>query len=209
MKHLPSGLFALAAAGIAACVPFSAALAQAPAANPAPQTKAEKDVKSPIVTMRTDKGIIKIKLYPDVTPNTVNSFLTLVNKGFYNGLTFHRVEPGFVIQGGDPQGTGRGGPGYEIKNEDNKKLKHNVGAVAMANAGPDTAGSQFYIVISKPADFLDAKDDRGISKYTIFGQVISGQDVAEHIAVGDKMTSVSAQLPKGFKVKPPVTTKAN
>ena len=206
MKHLLK--FGVPLAVFAAAFPLSLAQAQAPAAPAMQKAKMAKDVKSPVVTMETTKGTIKIKMYPDVTPNTVNNFLTLVNKGFYNGVVFHRVEPGFVIQGGDPQGTGRGGPGYEIKNEDNKKLKHNVGAVAMANAGPDTAGSQFYIVIGNPAYPLDAKDERGISKYTIFGQVISGQDVAEKIAVGDKMTKVSAQLPKGFKVKPPVTTGA-
>ena len=149
--------------------------------------------KSQIVTIDTEKGPIKIKLFPEVTPITVANFLKLVNKGFYNGLTFHRVEPNFVVQGGDPAGNGSGGPGWKIKNEDNKKLKHNRGAVAMANAGPDTAGSQFYIVIGQPAPHLDAKDERGISKYTIFGQVIKGQDIAEKLAVGDKMLKVSVQ----------------
>ena len=153
--------------------------------------------KSQIVSIQTTKGTIKIKLFPEVTPFTVANFLKLVKKGFYNGLTFHRVEPHFVIQGGDPEGNGSGGPGWTIKNEDNKKLRHNRGAVAMANAGPDTAGSQFYIVISddpkKPATFLDEKDARGISKYTIFGQVIKGQEIAEKIAKGDKMIKVSVQ----------------
>jgi cyclophilin family peptidyl-prolyl cis-trans isomerase len=149
--------------------------------------------KNPIATITTDKGVIKIRLYPQEAPLTVANFVKLANKGFYNGLKFHRVEPGFVIQGGDPKGDGTGGPGWTIKNENNKKLKHNVGALAMANAGPDTAGSQFYIVITKPAPFLDEKDERGISKYTIFGQVIAGQNVAEKIAVGDKMTKVTVQ----------------
>ena len=149
--------------------------------------------KNPIVVVETTKGVIKIKLYPEITPITVANFLKLVNKGFYNGLTFHRVEPNFVIQGGDPQGNGQGGPGWQIKNEDNRVLKHNRGAVAMANAGPDTAGSQFYIVIGKPAPHLDGKDERGISKYSIFGQVIKGQAAAEKIAVGDKMTKVYVQ----------------
>lgn len=147
--------------------------------------------KNPIVTITTPKGVIKVKLYPAEAPITVANFVKLIKSKFYNGLAFHRVEPGFVIQGGDPNGNGTGGPGWKIKNENNKKLKHNRGAVAMANAGPDTAGSQFYIVISKPAPFLDEKDERGISKYTIFGQVISGQNVAEKIAVGDKMTKVT------------------
>ncbi len=147
--------------------------------------------KNPIATIETPKGKIRIKLYPDEAPITVANFIKLIKKGFYNGLTFHRVEPGFVIQGGDPAGNGSGGPGWEIKNENNKKLKHNRGAVAMANAGPDTAGSQFYVVITKPAPFLDEKDGRGISKYTIFGQVIEGQNIAEKIGVGDKMTKVT------------------
>ncbi len=147
--------------------------------------------KNPIATIETPRGKIRIKLYPDEAPITVANFIKLIKKGFYNGLTFHRVEPGFVIQGGDPAGNGSGGPGWEIKNENNKKLKHNRGAVAMANAGPDTAGSQFYVVITKPAPFLDEKDGRGISKYTIFGQVIEGQNIAEKIGVGDKMTKVT------------------
>jgi peptidyl-prolyl cis-trans isomerase B (cyclophilin B) len=162
------------------------------------QTKpaAAKSAKAPIAVIETVKGTIKVRLYPEVTPKTVENFIKLAKKGFYNGLTFHRVEPGFVVQGGDPKGNGSGGPGYEIKNEDNKMLKHNRGAVAMANAGPDTAGSQFYFVINKPAPHLDEKDERGISKYTIFGQIISGQDVAEKIAVGDKMTKVTIIEPK-------------
>jgi len=149
---------------------------------------------SPVATIVTDKGTIKIKLYPGEAPNTVANFAKLARNGFYNGTTFHRVEPDFVVQGGDPlsktlkQGDpriGSGGPGYEIKNEENKTLRHNVGAVAMANAGRDTAGSQFYIVIGKPAPHLDN------GNYTIFGQVISGQNVAEKIAPGDKMRRVT------------------
>ena len=140
---------------------------------------------NPIATIVTNKGTIRVRLYPEEAPNTVANFVKLARKGFYNGLTFHRVEPGFVIQGGDPNGNGTGGPGYSIKNEPNKILKHNVGAVAMANAGRDTAGSQFYIVIGKPAPHLDN------GNYTIFGQVIQGQQVAEKIQVGDKMTRVT------------------
>jgi peptidyl-prolyl cis-trans isomerase B (cyclophilin B) len=151
-----------------------------PAAKPAPKAAA-----NPIATVETVKGTIKVKLYPQEAPNTVANFISLARKGFYNGLVFHRVEPGFVIQGGDPEGNGRGGPGYSIKNEPNKLLKHNRGAVAMANAGRDTAGSQFYIVIEKPAPHLDSGD------YTIFGQVISGQEAAEKIQVGDKITKVT------------------
>ncbi|MES2461511.1 MAG: peptidylprolyl isomerase [Armatimonadota bacterium] len=138
----------------------------------------------PVATIETVKGTIKVRLYPNEAPNTVANFIGLARKGFYNGLNFHRVEPGFVIQGGDPKGNGSGGPGYAIKNEANK-LKHNRGALAMANAGRDTAGSQFYIVIEKPAPHLDSGD------YTVFGQVISGQEAAEKIQVGDKITKVT------------------
>ena len=152
-------------------------------------------VPHPIVTLQTAKGTILIKLFPEEAPLTCQNFIKLIHKKFYDGLLFHRVEPGFVIQGGDPAGNGGGGPGYKIKNESNKLLKHNRGAVAMANAGRDTAGSQFYIVITKPAPHLDEKEADGVSKYTIFGQVISGQDVAEKIQKGDKMTKITVKLP--------------
>lgn len=190
-------------AAIAALMFAGSASAQGttPPATPPTTTTPEaakqetKPVTRPTVTIETAKGKIVIELYPEDAPITVQNFVTLTKKGFYNGLTFHRVEPGFVIQGGDPSGNGTGGPGYSIKNENNKVLKHDVGAVAMANAGRDTAGSQFYIVITKPASFLDAKDPDGVNKYTLFGKVVSGQDVAEKIAVGDKMTKVSVVEP--------------
>jgi peptidyl-prolyl cis-trans isomerase B (cyclophilin B) len=139
----------------------------------------------PIATIQTNKGTIRIRLYPEEAPKTVENFVKLAKRGFYNGLAWHRVIPGFVAQGGDPKGDGTGGPGYTIKNETNKKLRHNRGAVAMANAGRDTAGSQFYIVIGKAAPHLDNGD------YTIFGQVIQGQDVAEKLVVGDRMARVT------------------
>ncbi len=168
----------------------------APDATTKPATKPSvKSATRPVVTIETAKGKIVIELYPEEAPATVESFVSLTKKGFYNGLTFHRVEPGFVIQGGDPLGDGRGGPGYAIKNETNRTLTHRVGAVAMANAGRDTAGSQFYIVITKPAPNLDGKYPDGVNKYTIFGQVISGQDVAEKTAVGDRMTKVTVVEP--------------
>ena len=149
----------------------------------------------PIVTMVTTKGTIKMKLYPEEAPKTVENFVKLIKKGYYNGLKFHRVEPGFVVQGGDPKGDGTGGPGYTIPDETNKKLKHNRGAVAMAkSSAPDSAGSQFYIVIEKPASFLDGG-------YTVFGQVISGQEVAEKIAIGDKMTKVTVVTPAASGAK--------
>jgi len=180
--------------GALAALTLSAAAATgAPTKKPAPH---------PIATIVTNKGTIKIKLYPEEAPNTVANFIDLARKKFYDGLTFHRVEPNFVIQGGDPKGDGSGGPGYSIKNEADKTLKHNRGAVAMANAGRDTAGSQFYIVIGQPAPHLDEKEDDGVNKYTIFGQVIAGQDVAEKIAVGDKMTKVTISgAPDPYPVK--------
>jgi TonB family protein len=145
----------------------------------------------PVATIETAKGVIKIELYPEEAPKTVDNFVTLVKKGFYDGLTFHRVVPNFVIQGGDPSGDGTGGPGYRIEDEQNKSLTHDVGAVAMAKTPnqPNSAGSQFYIVIGKPAHGLDGG-------YTIFGRVIDGQAVAEQIAKGDKMTKVTIAEPE-------------
>jgi peptidyl-prolyl cis-trans isomerase B (cyclophilin B) len=127
-------------------------------------------------------GAILMELYADVAPKTVESFLTLTNKGFYNGLKFHRVVPGFVAQGGDPKGDGTGGPGYTLKAEFNQR-KHLKGTVAMARAQhPDSAGSQFYICL-EPQPSLDGK-------YTVFGKVVQGMDVVEKIRVGDVMQKV-------------------
>jgi peptidylprolyl isomerase/peptidyl-prolyl cis-trans isomerase B (cyclophilin B) len=133
--------------------------------------------------IETSKGTIVFKFFPKDAPATVKNFITLANKGFYNGLNFHRVVPGFVIQGGDPKGDGTGGPGYNIKAEFNSQ-KHLLGTVAMArSADPDSAGSQFYICLdAKP--FLDGK-------YTVFGQVTSGIDVVKKIVQGDVMNKVA------------------
>ncbi len=136
-------------------------------------------------TIETNKGVIELDLYPDVAPNTVDNFAKLTNKGFYNGLTFHRYEPDFVIQGGDPQGNGTGGPGYNIKAEFNNK-HHIEGTLAMARAwDPDSAGSQFYICLA-PAPHLDGQ-------YTVFGQVTKGMDVVHKLRAGDKMLKVTAK----------------
>lgn len=181
---------------VLATLSASVALAQGPSGKAEPEGKPKPDdnkIRRPIATLETAKGKIVILLYPEEAPKTVENFVTLAKKGFYNGLKFHRVEKDFVIQGGDPEGNGTGGPGYVIKNEANKKLRHNRGAVAMANAGRDTAGSQFYIVISKPASFLDEKYEDGVNKYTLFGQVIVGQDVAEKIAKDDKIVKVTVR----------------
>ena len=133
----------------------------------------------PVVVIETDFGNIEIQLRPDKAPKTCANFVYLVKKGFYNGLTFHRIVPGFVIQGGDPTGTGRGGPGYTIPAEITD-LKHTTGAVACArlpdqvNPNKESSGSQFYITL-KPTPFLDGQ-------YTVFGYVIKGMDVVQKIA---------------------------
>ena len=140
-----------------------------------------------VITMEKG-GEIRIELYPEDAPKTVESFITLSKKGFYDGLTFHRIEPGFVAQGGDPKGDGTGGPGYTLKAEFNKR-KHVRGTVAMARTqNPDSAGSQFYICFA-PAPHLD-------NNYTIFGQVTAGMDVVDRIKPGDKMKSVKIEEPK-------------
>src|ERR671916_44115 len=122
-------------------------------------------------TMRTNQGELELELYPDDAPKTVENFVKLARDGFYDGVIFHRVIPDFMIQGGDPTGTGRGGPGYTFEDEFNQ---HKVvrGALAMANAGPDTNGSQFFIVTTEAAPWLDGK-------HTVFGRVTSGMEVVD------------------------------
>ena len=127
-------------------------------------------------------GEIRIEFLPEDAPKTVENFVTLAKKGFYNGLNFHRVVPDFVVQGGCPKGNGTGGPGYTIKAEFNKQ-KHVRGTVAMARSQhPDSAGSQFYICYGN-TPHLDGQ-------YTVFGKVVSGMDVVDKIKKGDKMKSV-------------------
>ena len=146
-----------------------------------------------MITIHTAKGDIEFEAYPKDAPKTVANFSTLAKKGYYNGLTFHRVEPGFVIQGGDPNGNGSGGysiygPTFEDElNPDTVSYKegYKEGVVAMANRGPNTNGSQFFIML--------ADNDSLPKNYTIFGKVTKGMDVVKQIAVGDKMTSVEAQ----------------
>src|ERR1700680_4074131 len=128
------------------------------------------------VTITTDRGSIVMDLDPQLAPNTVNNFIGLARQGYYDSLTFHRVVPDFVIQGGDPEGSGRGGPGYKFADEP-VKGQYTRGAVAMANAGPDTNGSQFLICIDDCSRKL-------APSYNLFGYVIEGQDVAESTQVG-------------------------
>ncbi len=130
---------------------------------------------NPTATLRTTLGDIRIELFRDRAPKTVENFVTLVKKHFYDGGTFHRVIPGFMIQGGDPKGDGTGGPGYTIKDEFDPNLRHDgPGVLSMANAGPNTGGSQFFITLAKTA-WLDGK-------HAVFGRVRGGQDVVEKIA---------------------------
>jgi peptidyl-prolyl cis-trans isomerase B (cyclophilin B) len=137
-----------------------------------------------IATIETNRGTIRVQLFADKAPNTVANFEKLAAKGFYNGLKFHRVIPDFMIQTGCPQGTGRGGPGYEFADEFHKDLKHSgPGVLSMANAGPNTNGSQFFITHSAQPH-LDGK-------HSVFGQVIEGQSVVDAIKQGDKMVKVT------------------
>ena len=144
----------------------------------------------PLVTMEIkDFGVIQAELYPHIAPNTVNNFISLINKGFYNGITIHRIEKGFVLQGGDPTGTGAGGPGYSIAGEFTSNgfkndLMHTEGILSMARTNdPDSAGSQFFIMLGD-APHLDGN-------YAAFGKVISGMDVARMIEeVEDSMKPV-------------------
>ncbi len=135
--------------------------------------------------MHTSKGLMKIELYEKDAPGTVKNFVDLIQKGFYNGLTFHRVIPDFVVQGGCPQGTGTGGPGYKIKCElDGENQHHDRGVLSMAHAGKDTGGSQFFICHSRTNT---AHLDR---KHTCFGKVIEGLDVIDQIRQGDEIVKI-------------------
>ena len=135
------------------------------------------------VTIATDKGDIVMELDPRLAPNTVNNFVGLARQGFYDNVTFHRVVPGFVIQGGDPEGSGRGGPGYRFEDEP-VRGEYTLGAVAMANAGPNTNGSQFFICIDDCTRKLD-------KAYNLFGYVTAGGDVTQNIRQGDVMRTVT------------------
>jgi peptidyl-prolyl cis-trans isomerase B (cyclophilin B) len=135
------------------------------------------------ITLTTDKGPIEAVLYPSKAPVTVANFLNLAKRGYYNGLSFHRVIPDFMVQGGDPTGTGSGGPGYRFEDECTPALKHDKpGIFSMANAGPGTNGSQFFIT-HVPTPWLDGK-------HTVFGSVTKGQEVVNAIAKGDKIEKI-------------------
>ena len=154
--------------------------------------------QNPIVTFTMENGdVMKAELYPDVAPNTVNNFISLVKKGFYDGLIFHRVIAGFMIQGGDPEGSGMGGPGYSIKGEFNyngveNNLKHSRGVLSMARAQhPDSAGSQFFIMHAD-APHIDGQ-------YAAFGKLVEGEDVLDSIASIDTDWSDRPRTPQVMK----------
>jgi peptidyl-prolyl cis-trans isomerase B (cyclophilin B) len=168
---------------------------------PEPTKKAAvESTKEPLpqVTIQTTKGNIVLELAEDDAPNTVANFISLAEKGFYNGLTFHRVEPTFVIQGGDPEGNGHGGPGYLIADEISPVLKHDRGVISMARRGPNTAGSQFFIMLGA-SPRLDGQ-------YSAFGRVTSGMDVVDRIVVGDKMIKVTVDHKRNHVYKPVTVT---
>jgi peptidyl-prolyl cis-trans isomerase B (cyclophilin B) len=143
---------------------------------PAMQIDPEKGYR---VTMETDRGVIELELYAQHAPKTVNNFVFLAREGFYDGILFHRVISDFMVQGGDPTGTGSGGPGYQFEDETKgNPLKHEDHVISMANAGPDTNGSQFFITHS-PQPHLDGH-------HTVFGKVTRGEDIVDAIRQGDK-----------------------
>lgn len=143
-------------------------------------------VKTYRAVIETSRGVIELELYPQHAPKTVNNFVFLAREGFYSDVSFHRVISDFVIQGGDPTGTGRGGPGYKFEDElKGNPLKHETGVISMANSGPNTNGSQFFITHS-PQPHLDGR-------HTVFGKVVQGQDVVTAIQQGDIMLTVNIQ----------------
>jgi peptidyl-prolyl cis-trans isomerase B (cyclophilin B) len=147
---------------------------------PAMQIDTKKSYRA---TMETSKGVIELVLHPEYAPKTVNNFVFLAREGFYDGLVFHRVIPNFMVQGGDPSGSGRGGPGYRFEDEFlGNPLTHDTGVISMANAGPNTNGSQFFITHA-PQPHLNGK-------HTVFGKVLDGQQVVNAIQQGDKLVSV-------------------
>ena len=164
------------------------------------ETSLNYDTKNPLVAMKIKKyGAIVIELYPDVAPNTVNNFISLTKSGFYDNNTFHRLEPGFVLQGGDPNGNGTGGPGYHIQGEFTKNnfkndLKHTKGVVSMGRSTlPNSAGSQFFIMLGDKPE-LDGN-------YAAFGKVIDGMDIIEKIEKNEKANKKTGKLEKNLTIE--------
>lgn len=157
----------------------------------------EKKAKLTTATIKTNMGEIVIELFADKAPKTVANFVTLAEKGFYDGVIFHRVIPNFMIQGGDPTGTGRGGPGYTFADEFNPELNHSkAGMLSMANAGPNTNGSQFFITVA-PTEWLN-------NKHAVFGKVIEGMDLVVKMS---KVATLPGDQPKDKIIMEKVTIK--
>lgn len=153
------------------------------------------DKALPQAKITTKYGDMVIELFEDETPNTVANFVSLIEKGYYDGLKFHRVVPDFVIQGGDPTGTGAGGPGYRIRCEaETNKTKHSRGVLSMAHAGKDTGGSQFFIT-HRATPHLDGK-------HTVFGRVVSGVEIVDKVQQGDLMNKVTMLKKRSHKYEP-------
>lgn len=142
-----------------------------------------EEINNQIASINTSKGLVVIELYADRAPKTVSNFIYLANEGFYNNLLIHRIEPGFVVQTGDPNGNGTGGPGYKFADEP-VVGEYTLGTVAMANSGPNSNGSQFFICL----DDLSVKLSKS---YNLFGKVISGMDVVKKMIVGDNINSIT------------------
>ena len=138
-----------------------------------------------IANFDTSRGLIKVELFADKAPLTVANFVNLAQRGFYDGLNFHRVIADFMIQGGCPEGSGRGGPGYRFEDETNNGVRHERGVLSMANAGPNTNGSQFFITHIK-TDWLDGK-------HTVFGKVVEGLDVVDAVKQGDLINKITIE----------------
>ena len=165
-------------------------------AKPKPSGPEVDDKALPVVSIKTVKGEMIIELFEDDAPNTVANFVNLIEKGFYDGLTFHRVIPNFMIQGGDPRGTGSGGPGYRFADEISGRKHTGPGVLSMANSGPNTNGSQFFIT-HKATPWLDGR-------HTVFGRVTKGKDVVNRIARGDRMDKMTVVRKRSHKYVPRV-----
>jgi cyclophilin family peptidyl-prolyl cis-trans isomerase len=190
-------LLALAAAG---CASNNSQPKQLETAPQQAQTQTQPTATGPnsVALFETSKGNFRVELFEDKAPITSKNFITLVNKGFYNNLIFHRVIDGFMIQGGDPNGNGTGGPGYKIPDEFHPDLKHAQGVISMANAGPNTGGSQFFITL-QATPWLD-------NKHAVFGKVIEGMDVVQAIGkvkTGAQDKPVEAVVIKKITIEPP------
>lgn len=165
---------------------ITSALAIVMMAAPAVKAQDSKPVQDIKITIKTNKGDIDLTIFASKVPLTAANFLNLAKHGYYDGIAFHRVIPEFMIQGGDPTGTGRGGPGYKFEDEIDSSLRHSKpGILSMANAGPNTNGSQFFIT-HVPTPHLDGK-------HAVFGEVTKGQDVVNAIVKGDKIESIKIE----------------